>query len=192
MNRYNLLEVTEVRCPKSSPLWTPVTTLFLPRDVVEIPKPVMIGLGIFILHADKHIAKQKSVKYGGYEFYINDDFNKNDHPQLEGLWKYLLDAGLEPMSKVCSHDYTKMEHFVRRKNERLPVEIDGFQTKLVVEPGATDVLKSAMWIRQTLVRDDLMAAAENNPAGDVVNLNAPKSDNWIMQTETVPGKRFMN
>lgn len=189
MKRINLLNVKEVKCQASSPLWAPISTLITSTDMVAVPRPVMMGLAVFVLCADKHVAKKKSLVYGNCEFYINEEFNKNDHPELEGLWKYLLDAGLEPMSKVCSHDYTKVEHFARRKNERLPVEIEGFQSKVVVDPGAVGELKSSLWIRQTLVREDLMFIAENNPAGDVVNLNAP---NWVMPTDRVPGKRMVN
>lgn len=179
MKRINLLDVTDITNQKSSPLWEQFTTIATSEMTLEIPRPVMVGLGVFVLMAEQCVQPECVLRYDGYEFYTAESFNKHQSPGVVKLWKYLTDAGLEYMSKVCSHDYTAIEHFVRRKGERIPIEIDGFQTKVIVNPRETSRVDSELFIRQTLQRGDLMRLANRKAQpGQVVNrvLSAVNND----------------
>ncbi|EPR5306043.1 hypothetical protein ACU6MQ_001671 [Salmonella enterica subsp. enterica serovar Newport] len=175
MKRVNLKDIISVSNDKSSPLWDEVTTLQFSTSVMSIPRPVMIGLGVFVLECDRRSAGTHILTYGGYEFVVESELNKHCSEGIIGLWKYLIDAGLSDMSKVCSHDYGKLEHFVRRNGERVPVTIDGYQTKMVTAPYSAEGIRATLYIRQTLVRDDLLDEAEQTLHGRVVNL-APSYD----------------
>ncbi|QVW55149.1 hypothetical protein pEaSNUABM29_00105 [Erwinia phage pEa_SNUABM_29] len=179
MKRINLLAVQDVLCSKSSPLWAPETTLIFPQSHLQVHRAVMIGLGVFVTIANNSVAKEATLQYDGYEFYLTAPFTKHDTDAMVGLWKYITDANFQYMSKVCSHDYTKMEHFFHRKNERLPIDVEGFQTKVVTDPANFETLSASLYIRQTLVRDNLMHEANaQSVKGDVVNLSGPSRDAW--------------
>lgn len=178
MNFVNLLNVKDIRS-QSTPLNSEVSILvMIDGEEITVPRPVMLGLANFI-HVAYGAASAKSLlDYDSYRFEILERVEYDQFITLQPFYKYLTDAGLSRMSKVYIRDYSQIEHFYRRKQERVPVEIDGFQTRLIMKPHNFELMECGLDIEQRQLRPDLMRGY-NHSLTEVRGLaTRPGDENW--------------
>ncbi|AFQ96785.1 hypothetical protein G173_gp240 [Erwinia phage phiEaH2] len=178
MRTINLQDVKDIDAT-STPLMNELSILTMSNgEEIVIPRPVMLGLALFV-HAAYGAASKKSIlNYDGYQFVIPDRLDYQPFIDLQMFYKYLISAGLSHMSKVYIRDYSRIEHFYRRKQERVPVEVDGYQTRLIMKPHSFELLECELDIEQHQLRNDLMRGY-NLPMGEVKGLRERSGDaNW--------------
>lgn len=184
MRYINLLDVSHIT-NQTNPLNDDVTVLTTVEGyTVMVPRPVMVGLATFVHIAYGGCAEKTVLTYDGFQFSIPGPIDYQTFLSLRGFYKYLTDAGLERMSKVFIRDYSKIEHFYRRKQERVPVEIDGFQTRMVVKPHTPKLIECFLDIEQRSNRTDLLSQ-HNHELYEVVQPTEPLDANWWGQTHSV-------
>lgn len=179
MRRINLLDVKTIEAGKSTPLMSDVSVLVMKDgETVTVPRPVMIGLALFVHKAYGATSLVSTLTYDSYQFHIPERLEYQAFLDLSLFYKYLKDAGLDMMSKVYIRDYSQFEHFYRRKNERVPVEVDGYQTRLIMKPHSFDAMECELDIEQRQLRPDLMRGY-NLTQSEVIGLTQrPGDENW--------------
>ncbi len=179
MRKINLLAVKEIRSPNSTPLMSDASVLVMQNgDTVTVPRPVMIGLALFVHKAYGSTSLISTLTYDSCQFYISGRLEYQTFLDLSLFYKYLKDAGMDIMSKVYIRNYSMFEHFYRRKNERVPVEVDGYQTRLIMKPHSFEAMECELDIEQHQLRNDLMRGSYIGTS-EVVGLSPrPGDENW--------------
>lgn len=127
--------------------------------VLKVPEVILVGIALVIMRAYQSASAYR-VKYGEYLFEI-DAIDYDQYLSLKHVWQWLTNDRYTPFSKVHSMNYTAMEHFMRRRDERKPATFGGYQVLLVHPALHTPVMEGTLLVRQTRYCDDLIETIDN-------------------------------
>ncbi|EAA6445591.1 hypothetical protein BZ425_15370 [Salmonella enterica subsp. enterica serovar Enteritidis] len=154
MNKFNILDAKIV---SESSIQQEIFRVQFGEKVLNIPRPVMIGLAIFVNNSHCNGSALSVLEYGNYQFYIPEHLEYNRFIELKPFYKFMLDAGYSILTKTYIRDYSKLESFYRARGFRVPQPFDGYQTRVVLTAPLTKELASyKLDIEQKLLRDDLL------------------------------------
>lgn len=154
MNKFNILDAEVV---SETSLQQEIFRIQFGDKTLIVPRPVMIGLAIFINCAHCNGSQLSSLTYNNYEFYIPEHLEYDRFIALRPFYKFMLDAGYSTLTKTYIRDYSKLETFYRRRGYRVPEPIDGFQTRVVLlKPLEKELACYKLDIEQKLLREDLL------------------------------------
>jgi hypothetical protein len=76
--------------------------------------------------------------------------------ELQPLYKWAIDSGMDYLQKCSSRDFSKFEHFFRSHVARLPEFIDGYRTVVTERCFDLKDMVFTLDIEQHLVNDTLL------------------------------------